>query len=238
MQIFYFVLAAALLGFTKTSIGGVGILAVLLMAMVFPGKASPGVLLPMLIIADIMAVIYFRRDCRWDIIAKLAPTSVVGVVIGFFIVDLVPTAVFEKLLGGLILALLVLGLVLQYKRVKPGAGNLFIYTVGIIAGAASMVANAAGPVFGVFLLQMGLSKQRFVGTRAWFFLLLNLFKVPFSANLGLITLDTLKLNLLSLPVIVAGAFLGVRVLKLIDLALFNWLIRIAVAVAAIRLLAF
>jgi uncharacterized membrane protein YfcA len=71
-------MAALLVGFTKTSVGGVGILAVLLMALAIPGKASPGVLLPMLIVADIFAVIYYRRHCNWGILLKLFPMTAVG----------------------------------------------------------------------------------------------------------------------------------------------------------------
>ena len=109
-ELFYLLLAAAIVGFTKTSVGGVGILAVLLMALAFPGKASPGILLPMLILADIMAVIYYRRECQWHIIWKLMPLTLVGVVSGYFIVDLLPAGVFEKVIGYVILAMLFLNL--------------------------------------------------------------------------------------------------------------------------------
>ncbi len=232
------VLAAAIVGFTKTSVGGVGILAVVLLALVFPGKASPGVLLPMLIVADIMAVVYYRRDCQWPIILRLLPMTVLGVVAGYFIVDVVPAAIFEKVIGAIILALLIFNLILEYTKKKPGGGKIFTGVIGMIAGAASMIANAAGPIFGIFLLQMGLNKQEFVGTRSWFFLTLNLIKVPFFLKLGLITQSSLTLNAMLLPVIFLGAFIGVKVLKMINLNLFKWLIRTAVIVAAIRLIAF
>ncbi len=238
LQLFYFMLAAALIGFTKTSVGGVGILAIMLAALAFPGKASPGIVLPMLIIADIMAVIYYRRECQWSILLRLFPAAVAGVVIGFFIVDLAPAAFFEKLIGIIILVMLGVNLVVEYRRLKPNGGWLVTSIVGMIAGAASMVANAAGPVFGIFLLQMGLTKERFVGTRSWYFLILNVFKVPFSVKLGLITPETLTLNLYAVPLILAGAWLGVKVLGMINLSLFKWLIRVAVIIAALRLLVF
>lgn len=238
LQIFYLILAAAIVGFTKTSVGGVGILAVLLLALVFPGKASPGVLLPMLIVADIMAVVYYRRDCQWPIILRLLPMTVAGVIAGYFIVDLAPAEIFEKIIGSIILALLAFNLALEYTKKKPGGGKIFTGIVGIIAGAASMIANAAGPIFGIFLLQMGLNKQEFVGTRSWFFLTLNLIKLPFFLKLGLITQSSLTLNALLIPVILLGAFIGVKILKMINLAIFKWLIRAAVIVAAIRLIAF
>ncbi len=231
-------LTALLVGFSKTSVGGVGILAVLLMAMAFPGKASPGVLLPMLIVADIFAVIYYRRDCNWSILFKILPMTAIGIFIGYLLVDIIPYEIFEKVIGAIILAMVVMGLVLENHKQSFTSNGMWTYLVGIIAGVVTMIANAAGPVFGVFLLQMGLTKQSFVGTRSWYFLLLNIFKVPFSANLGLITTDTLLLNLMFIPAIFIGAVLGAKFLKMINLTAFKWLIRITALIAAIRLMIF
>jgi len=99
-----------------------------------------------------------------------------------------------------------------------------------------MVANAAGPIFSIFMLQLGLKKTEFVGTRSMFFLLMNMIKIPFSASLGLITPATLTLNAAFLPVILIGAFVGYKVLKYINIRLFGLLIRIAVLAAAARLI--
>lgn len=85
---------------------------------------------------------------------------------------------------------------------------------------------------------MGLPKKEFVGTRSWFFLLVNIFKIPFSANLGLITMDTLKLNLMFVPVLFVGAYLGYKVLGLLNMTAFKWLIRAAVLLSATKLLLF
>ena len=228
-------MAAFLVGFTKTSVGGVGILAVLLMALAIPGKGSPGVLLPMLIVADVFAVIYFRRHCNWGILLKLFPSAAAGVVIGYFAVDIIPVSVFEKVIGATILFMLGFELLVPAKRNAPAILTVF---VGIFAGFATMVANAAGPIFGVYLLQMGLPKNEFVGTRSWYFLILNVFKIPFSANLGLITVETLKLDLMFVPVIFIGAYLGYKFLGMINMSTFKWLIRAAVLISATKLLLF
>lgn len=228
-------MAAFLVGFTKTSVGGVGILAVLLMALAIPGKGSPGVLLPMLIVADVFAVIYFRRHCNWGILLRLFPSAATGVVIGYFAVDIIPVSVFEKVIGATILFMLGFELLVPAKRNAPAILTVF---VGIFAGFATMVANAAGPIFGVYLLQMGLPKNEFVGTRSWYFLILNVFKIPFSANLGLITFETLKLDLMFVPVIFVGAYLGYKFLGMINMLTFKWLIRAAVLVSATKLLIF
>lgn len=238
LQIIYFALAAALIGFTKTSVGGVGILAVLLAALAFPGKASPGILLPLLILADIVAVIYYRRNCQWHVLFKLFPAAIVGIVIGFFVADLAPIEFFHKLIGVIILVGLAISFAVEHFKIKPNSGWVVTSVVGAIAGAASMVANAAGPVFGIFLLQMGLTKEKFVGTRSWYFLILNILKVPFFLKLGTLTPQTLLLDLYMVPIILFGAWVGVKVLKMINLTMFKWLIRTAVVIAAIRLLVF
>ena len=238
LQIIYFAFAAALIGFTKTSVGGVGILAVLLAALAFPGKASPGILLPLLILADIVAVVHYRRDCQWHVLLKLFPAAIVGIIIGFFIADLASIEFFHKLIGFIILVGLAISFAVEHFKIKPNSGWLVTSVVGAIAGTASMVANAAGPMFGIFLLQMGLTKEKFVGTRSWYFLILNILKVPFFLKLGTITPETLLLDLYMVPIILLGAWVGAKVLKLINLTMFKWLIRIAVIIASIRLLVF
>ena len=235
LSLFYIFLAAFLVGFTKTSVGGVGILAVLLMALAIPGKGSPGVLLPMLIVADVFAVIYYRRHCNWGILLKLFPAAAIGVVIGYFLLGTIRPEVFEKVIGATILFMLGFEILIPKRRDAPAVLTIF---VGVIAGIATMVANAAGPIFGIYLLQMGLPKNEFVGTRSWYFLIINIFKIPFSTNLGLITLDTLKLDLMFVPVLFFGAYLGYRFLKMLDMSAFTWLIRAAVLITSARLLLF
>ncbi len=231
-------LAALIVGFTKTSVGGVGILAILLMAIAIPGKGSPGVLLPMLLLGDIFAVIYYHRQCQWKILFKIFPLTAVGILIGFLSVNAIPSGIFEKVLGVIILIMLMLEVGMSYRSKQIEGGLIITSVIGVMAGIATMIANAAGPIFGVYLLQMGLTKEEFVGTRSWFFLIVNVFKLPFSAGLGLITVDTLTLNLLFVPVILLGAFIGFKVLKFINIKLFKRFIRAAVMIAAVRLIFF
>ena len=155
LHYFYIGLAAFLVGFTKTSVGGVGILAVLLMALAIPGKASPGVLLPMLITADIMAVIYYRRSCQWNILLKLVPLTVVGLALGYAILRLAPDTNFERVIGWTIFVMLVLDLVMNESIRAHMRGRVMTGIAGVIAGAASMVANAAGRFSGYTCCRWG-----------------------------------------------------------------------------------
>ncbi len=236
LQYGYVALAAMIVGFTKTSVGGVGILAVLLMALAIPGKASPGVLLPLLIAADVMAVIWYRRACRWDILLKLMPVTALGVLGGAVLLRAAPDTDFERLIGWTILAMLALDLSLNQGLRRHMQGRAMTTVAGVLAGAASMVANAAGPIFGIYLLQAKLAKNAFVGTRSWFFLAMNTVKLPFAIGLGLVTPATLALDAAMLPMILGGAFLGRALLGWINIALFAALIRIAALTAAMRLI--
>lgn len=236
LQYFYIGMAAFLVGFTKTSVGGVGILAVLLMALAIPGKASPGVLLPMLIAADIMAVLYYRRECQWSILLKLLPLTLVGLMVGYAFLWVAPDVNFEKIIGWIILIMLGLDFFLTSDIKTRLQGRVLTGTVGVFAGASSMIANAAGPVFGIYLLQMGLKKSEFVGTRSWFFLTINILKIPLAVSLGLVTTETLTLNVMYLPVILIGAVLGYKFLAYINIRVFGILIRIAVLATAMRLI--
>jgi len=236
--LFYLFLSAFLAGFSKTSVGGLGIIIVLLMALAFDPKTSVGILLPMLIVADLFAVFYYKKDCDYTILIKIFPTTAVGVIIGYFIMDNIDKEVFEKTLGLVILLMLSLGYYLENKEINAYQNNLIIIGVGLGAGISTMIANAAGPLLAIYFLQLGLNKNTFVGTRSMYFLILNLFKLPFSAGLGLVSVETLTLNAYFIPVIILGAYLGVRFLKKIDMSIFKILVRFASFVVAVKFLFF
>ncbi len=229
-------ISALLVGFSKASVGGLGIIMVLLMALAFPGKSSAGVLLPMLIFGDLLAVIFYRRDCQWKTVMKIFPLTAIGVIIGYFIVDMISQETFNVMLGVVILFMLGLGVIIEKNPLHPSQNMIFTIFIGILSGIATMFANAAGPLLAIYFLQLGLPKKAFVGTRSWYFLLLNLYKVPFSANLGLITWESLKLNLLCTPLILLGALIGARFLKKINMGTFKWLIRAAALVVSVKLI--
>ena len=99
-----------------------------------------------------------------------------------------------------------------------------------------MLANAAGAITAFYFLARRMDKMTFVGTAAWFFFVVNLAKVPFSVDLGLINKESLLFDLMLLPVVLAGGVAGRILLKRVPQKLFEW-ITIALAVAAaVRLL--
>jgi uncharacterized membrane protein YfcA len=230
-------LAAVLIGFSKTGILGVSLLVVALMASVFPAKQSVGIVLPLLIFADVFAVVFYRRHANWRILVRLLPFTAVGVVAGYFFMGRVDSEQLKPLIGIVVLGMLALSVFLQLRKSdRTPRGLLFAAVIGAMVGFTSMIANAAGPLMSIYLISMKSEKKEFVGTAAWFFAAVNLFKVPFSIGLGLITVKSFVFDLLLLPAIVAGALGGYFLLKVIPQKLFNIVVLLLAGAAAINLI--
>jgi uncharacterized membrane protein YfcA len=231
------VLAAVLIGFSKTGILGVSLLVVVLMASVFPAKQSVGIVLPLLVFADVFAVVFYRRHANWRILVRLLPFAAAGIVTGFFFMGRIRSEQLGPIIGVIVLAMLGLSVFLQLRKDAPTPrGLLFAAFVGVMAGFTSMIANAAGPLMTIYLVSMKAEKREFVGTAAWFFAMVNLFKVPFSIGLGLITVPSFTFDLLLLPAVVAGAVGGFFLLKVIPQKIFNITVLVLAGVSAINLI--
>ena len=231
--------SAFLIGLSKTGLPGIGILAVVAVAAVIPARASTGLILPMLIVADIFAVSHYHRHTAWKHLVRLLPCVVAGVVLGYLAMGRLSDDQVRRLIGGIVLGLLAL----NAWRTRTRSDDTAVPTawwfpagMGLLAGITTMLANAAGPIMIVYLLAMRLPKEEFVGTGAWYFLMVNCFKVPFSAHLGLITPASLNFNLVLLPLVIGGALAGIAVVKRLPEKQFNAIIQVLALAGAIFLL--
>lgn len=230
--------AALLVGLSKTGVPGVAIPAILLMTEAFSGneKTSVGALLPVLLVGDVFAVRFYRQHTQWKRLWGLFPYVLAGMIPGAMVLILVEDRQFRLVLGGMILGLLLLEVCRQRLDWRGMPGRWwFMATAGLLAGFGTTVGNAAGPVMSVYLISRGLPKQQFMGTWAWFFLIVNLCKVPVFCGLGMITPVTLGFDLVVAPMVVAGALVGKRLFLMIPQRVFNGLVLILAAVAAVRL---
>ena len=231
-------LSALFFGVSKTGLPGLGILAIPLMANVIPARASTGVVLPMLIFADIFAVAYYHKKAVWPHLVRIIPWAMAGIVVGYLIMGWINDQQLKPVIGLVILVMLAL----NYWRNSRGEDRpvpnrwWFAACMGLLAGITTMMANAAGPIMIIYLLAMRLPKTEFISTGAWYFFLLNWFKVPFSANLGLITPDSIRFNLVLFPVIAVGAIAGIIILKRIPEKAFNNIAQALAGLAAVKLL--
>jgi uncharacterized membrane protein YfcA len=231
---------ALITGISKTGLPGIGILAVPLLAMFFPAKASTGLLLPMLAFADIFAVAYYRRHAQWGHIIKLLPPALTGIIAGSVIIRYIDNDQLKPVIGIIVLAMLIL----NYWRIKKNGDSLhvpthwsFAVSMGFIAGVTTQLANAAGPIMVIYLLAMQFDKNKFLGTGAWYFLILNSLKIPLFVLDGRITLDSVKADLIMVPFIIIGAIAGVFILRKIPQKWFNMVVQILALLAAIKLTA-
>jgi uncharacterized protein len=232
-------LCAVVVGISKTGMPGLGILPVPLMALAFETRESTGLLLGILILADLFAVTYHRHHAKWRHVLRLLPPAFVGIVAGYFGLGVVSDRQLKPIISGIVLVMLGL----NYWRTRTRAQEApvpgqwwFAVALGFMAGVTTMMANAAGPVMIICLLAMRLPKIEFVGTSVWFFFVVNWLKVPFSANLNLMTAASVKLNLTMIPFIAIGAVVGILFLRRIPQKAFVALVQILAAAAAVKLL--
>ncbi|MDQ3211765.1 MAG: sulfite exporter TauE/SafE family protein [Acidobacteriota bacterium] len=239
LQWFLAAIAAACVGIGKAGITGMGLLPVVIFAFIFGARTSTGIVLPMLIVGDVTAVRAFHQHARWDYIRRMLPPACIGVMASAWYMRTLSETVYKPIIGVIILGLVVL----QVARMqRPGwfgsvpHTRVFAWTIGLVAGGATMLANAAGPIFAIYCLAVSLPKMEFVGTSAWFFLIVNTFKIPFSIALGLIHGGTLLLNVALSPLIVAGLLAGRWLTKRIPQRTFDLLLLGFSALAALRLI--
>ncbi|MEE6185984.1 hypothetical protein PIECOFPK_01081 [Mycovorax composti] len=208
-------LAAFFIGLSKAGLKGVDMLNVTLMAIVLGGKASTGVVLPLLCLADIMAVKYYHRHAQWHHFWKLIPWMAVGILIGVYVGGDMNEQLFKKVMAIIIVVTIFLMLYLEMrnKTVMP-SNKGFVISMGLISGFTTMIGNLAGAFANIYFLAMRMPKERFIGTAAWVFLVINLFKLPFQVIFWKnITLASLQIDLLLLPALIGGFVLGVKLVK-------------------------
>jgi hypothetical protein len=228
--------ASFITGFSKSGMPGIGILIPILAAMAMPARVSTGFILPVLIEGDCIAVAYWRRKAAWRSLLRILPWTAVGIAGGYLLMGVLSDAVYQPLLGGMILAIVGLDLGRRAMKVELRAENrVLAIAAGVLAGVLTMLANAAGPIMTVYLLSMDMDKNEFVGTSAWFYFIINLFKLPFSIALGLVTWETLKINLFLLPLVALGSFVGIVVMKRLPQKAFNLIAQVLAIAGGVKL---
>jgi len=233
-------LAAVVIGFSKTALGGLAVIAVAVFATILPAKESTAAVLVLLIVGDLVAVWHYRHDADWSLIRRLLPAVLPGLVLGSVFLRIVSDDVLRRSIGVVLLVLLLLQLLVKWRSVAPASSahehRAAAWTAGTAAGFATMTANAAGAVMTLYLSASGIDKRRFIGTNAWFFLIVNVVKVPFSVGLGLMHWADLGRAGLLAPLILLGGIVGYATVRRISQHRFDIAVLLASAVAATALL--
>ena len=246
-------IAATFLGVSKTGVPGMGMFASLLMISAFRGHEmfASGAVVPLLILGDLAAFYYYRKDRQPGIIRRLYPPMAVGLIVGTVIICFIDNSQFK--LGVGILAITIL--LFEYFRKRMGwtqvaQTGLFRNGCGILTGLTTMLGNAAGVISAVYFASQNLDKKRFMGTNAVFFLLVNTSKIPLlflatgikewmgfdPSDAQIMTATTFYLTLILSPGLILGALLGRKLYFLIPEKVFVPLILFLNLVTAIQIL--
>lgn len=233
------IICSFLVGFSKSGISGFQMPVIPIVAAIFGAKLSTGIILPILIVGDIFAIYYYKQHADWNKIRKLLPWTVVGLISGVIVGNFINDTQFKVFIAICVLICLVILIYTEKKQenLNVPSSRWFYALIGILSGFSSMIGNAAGALFNIYLLAMRFEKNDFIGTTAWFFFIVNLSKVPlqivFWHN---ISTHTIFLTTLMIPAIGIGAALGVLVVKKIDEKYFRILINVTTLIGAIKLL--
>lgn len=238
-------IGAMSVGMGKNGLPGLGTLFIAIFASVLPTKQATGMVLPLLVFGDCIAVATYRRHTQWSQLVRLFPWAGAGVVGGYFALDHIDNSQARVLVGATILLLLGLhlwsrsrahALIEQWK--EKGPPMPLVAGTGVVAGFTTLIANAAGPLMALYLLALRLPKLEYLGTTAVYFLLLNLFKVPFMVDLGLIDMPSFTVNLILAPAVGVGALAGRWLAHRINQRWFEGITLALTAVAGIKLVFF
>lgn len=203
-------IAAFIIGMAKAGLKGIDMLNVTIMAIVFGGKASTGIVLPLLCVADIGAVLYYNRHAQWKHFWKLIPWMAVGILLGVYVGKDMDEGLFRKIMAVIIMITIVIILYMEFRKNQTVPTHpLFVTTTGLAAGFTTMLGNLAGAFANLYFLAMRMPKNDFIGTAAWVFLVINLFKFPFQVLYWHnINWHTLSIDLVLLPALALGFWAG------------------------------
>ena len=215
INLFLVFTGAFILGLAKAGLRGIDMLNVTLMALVFGSKASTGIVLPLLCAADIAAVLYYHRHAQWKHFWKLVPWMAAGILIGVYVGKDMNEAIFRKVMAIIIILTVVIMLVMEIiKSENVPTHRMFAVSTGVMAGITTMLGNLAGAFSNLYFLAMRLPKNHFIGTSAWLFLVINLFKLPFQVLYWKnITVSSLRIDLLLLPALALGFLIGLKIVN-------------------------
>ena len=188
---------------------------VTLMALVFGGKASTGIVLPLLCVADIGAVIFYNRHAQWKHFWKLIPWMAIGILIGVYTGKDLDEALFRKVMAMIIIVTAIIMVVMEWRKtITMPTNKLFVAGTGLVSGFTTMLGNLAGAFSNIYFLAMRMPKNDFIGTAAWVFLVINLFKLPFQVFYWKnITAASLQTDLLLLPALALGFWAGLKIVS-------------------------
>jgi uncharacterized membrane protein YfcA len=236
--ILYF-FCSILIGISKTGVPNIGTLAIPIFAMLFGAKTSTGVVLILLCFADLVAIVYYRKSFLWSEVKKLIPMALAGLLVGLLVGKYIDDRTFRIIIS-LCIIFSVIIIIWTEKAAsfeKVIRNKWYSPVFGFIMGFFTMIGNAAGPILSIYMLSKKLDKITFTATAAWFIMILNLTKIPLQLFVWQnLSWPGLILNILAIPFILLGGYIGIRILKTIPEQRFRQLVLSLVVLSSVMLL--
>ncbi len=227
--------AVLITGISKSGFaGGIGIIAVPMLALLVDPLRAAAIMLPLLIFMDVLSLRYWRAKQRNDILRLLLPAAILGIGLGYLLYDVLNPQLIKLLLGVMSIVFALWGLLKGLNLAvtsMPWIGRV----AGFVAGLTSFVAHAGGPPVNFYLLPMKLSKEDFLATAVYFFAAINFIKLLPYAMLGQINTDNLVIALALSPVAWLGVKLGLIIQRKISTELFVNLMFVLLLAIGIKL---
>ncbi|MGB0316773.1 MAG: sulfite exporter TauE/SafE family protein [Flavobacteriaceae bacterium] len=229
---------ALLLGISKAGIKGIASLIVTGLALVYGAKESTGILMPLLLVGDVFAIIYYKRHLQKKHLFKLLPWMIIGVLIGVAGGTYISERVFKYGMASIILFSVALMYYWENKKDKTVPTHwTFGSSMGLLAGFTTMIGNLAGAFSNIYFLALRLPKNNFIGTAAWLFFLINAFKVPFHIwSWETINKSSVIISLKLVPFVIIGLVMGVFLVQKIENEHYRKLILLFTAIGGIAIL--
>ncbi len=246
VNIAFGVLAAVIVGLSKTAVPGGGLLATPVIATVVSGRLIAGTIIPVLLVGDLLAVYLVGRSVRRDVLRPLVPPVAAGFVFGTLFYVFVGSGgrVLDVMIGATIVLMVLLQMHRLIRRAPPVHPTPALTgTVGMVGGFTTFVSNAAGPVMNTYFTGIGLPKEHLISTSAWFYLAINSAKVPaylaigaWSAGGPFFTAETLRFDLVIAPAVGVGVAAGRWLLPRFSQKVFTHIVLVLAAAASVKLL--
>lgn len=216
------VIAVLIVGLSKAGLlGSLGMVAVPLLSLVMPARDAAGMMLPVLLAMDAIAVFAYRREVDWRVIAIMLPGAAVGTILGWVLWAFVSDSA-VLLFVGVVTLLFILDAILPLRKKLEGLPPSRPWGMfwGAFSGFTSFISHTGGPPFQIYVLPQRLPPAIYAGTTAVFFAIVNTAKLIPYFFLGQLNVHNLTLSAMLIPVGIAGVFIGIALVRRISMALF------------------
>jgi uncharacterized protein len=230
--------AVFIVGLSKSGlVGSMGMVSVPMLALVMPARDATGMMLPVLLAMDAIAIWIYRKDANWHVLKIMLPGALVGTILGWLLWSVVTDA--QVLLAvGIITVLFMLDALLPLRKrlsdTPPSRGWGAFW--GGAAGLTSFISHTGGPPFQIYTLPLGMTPTMYSATTAFFFAIVNTSKlVPFYF-LGTLSMNNLEIAAALIPFGLVGVGVGVYLVRRISARAFYTMAYVLILLLGIKIL--